>query len=89
MVSNQTRTVLCIGVTSHLPRRAYEHKNGLIDGFSKRYHCTDLLYCEQAPTMEEAIAREKQLTRWRREKKDRLVKSMNPELQDLYDRLPL
>ncbi len=84
MVSNIKRTVLYIGVTSDIARRAYEHKLGLIEGFSKRYKCQDLVFLEEAPTMEEAIAREKQLKNWRREKKDALIRRTNPQMEDLY-----
>ncbi|MFO0987545.1 MAG: GIY-YIG nuclease family protein [Alphaproteobacteria bacterium] len=79
--------VLYTGVTNNLGRRAWEHKQHLIDGFTKRYNCERLIYMEHHPTIEEAIAREKQLKKWRREKKLWLIKQMNPELRDLYDDL--
>lgn len=79
--------VLYTRVTSNLGQRAWEHKEHLIDGFTKRYNCDRLIYMEHYPTIEEAIAREKQLKKWRREKKLWLIRRMNPELRDLYDEL--
>ena len=79
--------VLYTGVTSDIGKRAWEHREHLIEGFTKRYNCDRLIYMEHYPTIEEAIAREKQLKKWRREKKLQLIKKMNPELRDLYDDL--
>ncbi len=79
--------VLYTGVTSEIGRRAWQHKEHLIDGFTKKYNCDRLIYLEHYPTIEEAISREKQLKKWRREKKLLLIKIMNPELRDLYDDL--
>ncbi len=83
IVSNYTRTVVYIGVTSNLSRRLYEHRNELIEGYSKRYHTHYLVYVEQYKHMIDAIKREKQLKKWRRAKKDALILSMNPTLRDL------
>jgi putative endonuclease len=77
--------VLYTGVTSNLGQRAWQHREHLIEGFTKRYNCDRLIYMEHYPTIEEAITREKQLKKWRREKKLWLIKQMNPELRDLYD----
>lgn len=85
IVSNKARTVLYTGVTSNLYNRIYEHKNGHGSAFSRKYQCTDLLYCEFHPSIEEAINREKQLKNWKREWKETLIKSSNPKLKDLYD----
>jgi putative endonuclease len=68
IMASKTR-VLYIGVTSHLGRRAWEHKEHLIQGFTKRYNVDRLIYIEHFTSIEEAIAREKQLKNWRREKK--------------------
>ncbi|WP_306416008.1 GIY-YIG nuclease family protein [Fulvivirga ulvae] len=85
MVSNRHRTVLYIGVTSNLSARAYEHKHGYGASFAKKYNCTDVIYFECFPTIEEAIEREKQLKNWRRQWKEDLIRKSNPEMKDLYD----
>ena len=61
IVANRRRTVYYIGVTANLQRRSYEHKYGDGSAFTKKYHCTDLIYYEAFPLIVEAIAREKQL----------------------------
>jgi putative endonuclease len=83
IVSNKNRTVLYIGVTSNLEQRVYQHKNKLLDGFSKKYNCVDLLWWQQSDSIGSAIAREKQLKGWTRRKKESLIKLMNPEFKDL------
>lgn len=85
MMSNHRRTVLYIGVTNNLDRRVAEHKSASIPGFTKLYNCTDLLYFEDTPSIEAAIAREKQLKGWRRSKKEALIDCLNPERRDLSD----
>ena len=79
--------VLYIGITSNLIRRVWEHKEGLIDGFSKRYVINNLVYYETTSDVNSAIAREKQLKNWRREKKEYLIRQMNPGWCDLYPSL--
>lgn len=78
------KPVLYIGVTNNLERRVYEHKNKLIEGFSKKYDLTNLLYFEAFNIIEDAIAREKQLKQWNRQWKIDLIKSNNPQFRDLY-----
>lgn len=75
--------VLYIGVTSDLQKRIYQHREGMVEGFTRRYQVKQLLYWEEAPDAEAAISREKQLKKWRREKKLNLIKTLNPELLDL------
>ncbi len=75
--------VLYIGITNNLQRRVYEHKNELIEGFSKKYKCKKLVYFEEYKNINQAIEREKQLKKWRREKKEWLIKKMNPQFKDL------
>ena len=82
IMASKTGT-LYIGVTNNLTRRIYEHKNDLIDGFSKKYFCHKLVYCERYTDINVAISREKQLKKWRREKKENLIKTMNPSWKDL------
>ncbi|MBN1367573.1 MAG: GIY-YIG nuclease family protein [Dehalococcoidales bacterium] len=78
---------LYIGVTNDLIRRVYEHKNNLIEGFTKRYKVHNLVYFEQGEDITSAIEREKQLKFWHRKWKIRLIEEMNPEWKDLYDEL--
>ena len=82
ILTNKTNTVLYIGVTNDLHRRLYEHKNGQIEGFTKKYHTHKLVYYEEHAEITEAIAREKQLKRWTRAKKNWLVETKNPNWND-------
>ena len=83
IMSNKNRTTLYIGVTSELISRVIEHKTGRGSKFTKSYNCTDLIYYESFSSIEEAIAREKQLKNWHKEWKWNLVKEFNPEVIDL------
>ncbi len=85
ILTNKGNTTLYIGVTNNLKRRLYEHKNDLVDGFSKRYKLHKLIYWESGPNIEEAIAREKQLKRWSRKCKENLINGMNPNWVDLSE----
>lgn len=84
-LTNKTHDILYIGVTNDLQRRNFEHKQKLIDGFSKTYNVTKLVYYEVYDDINLAIAREKQLKKWRREKKDMLVNQMNPQWKELTE----
>jgi putative endonuclease len=84
IVSSKSGT-LYIGVTNDLKRRMYEHKHGLVEGFTKKYKVNRLVYYEETSEIDVAIAREKQLKRWRRSKKIDLIKSMNPGWEDLSE----
>lgn len=75
--------VLYIGMTNNIERRMYEHKNKLIPGFSSRYNCNRLVYFEEYREVNEAIAREKQLKKWNRNKKMHIIETLNPEWIDL------
>ena len=83
IMTNKTDGVMYIGVTNDLERRAVEHKNGICDGFTKRYQVSKLVYFEEYSDVNQAICREKQLKGWSRAKKNQLVSSKNPELKDL------
>ena len=85
IITNKARTVLYVGVTSNLPERIAKHKQGYYEGFAKKYNCTDLVYYEVCDDMESAILREKQIKKYRREKKNNLINSMNIEWLDLYE----
>ncbi len=74
---------LYIGFTNNLVRRMYEHKKGIIEGFSKKYNLTKLVYYEIFTDVQQAIRREKQLKNWHREWKINLIESANPEWEDL------
>jgi len=75
---------LYVGVTSDLVKRAWEHKEHVVDGFTKRYACTLLIYYEVHDSMEAAILREKQIKKWERNWKIRLIMQENPHWTDLY-----
>ena len=74
-----------IGVTNDLVRRLYEHKQELVDGFTKRYHVHKLVYYEQTTDVRSAIEREKQLKGWIRARKNELVETINPDWRDLSE----
>ena len=74
-----------IGVTNNLKRRLYEHKNKLIKGFTGKYNINKLVHFEETQDIHTAITREKEIKRWRREKKNKLVSQANPEWQDLSE----
>ena len=82
ILTNSTRR-LYVGVTSDIHRRVYEHKNKLIDGHTSKYNITWLAYYEETSEIRAALEREKQIKKWRREKKVTLIESMNPRWIDL------
>ena len=86
-VTNRPNGTLYVGVTSNLGRRAWEHREGAIDGFTKRYGLKRLVYVEEHETILAAIQREKALKTWLRAWKVRLIQSKNPEWEDLYELL--
>ena len=87
MMTNRTNTVLYTGVTNDLARRVQEHKSGLIPGFTQKYNCKKLVYFESFSDIDQAIRREKLLKEYRREKKNQLVESINPNWNDLSEGL--
>ncbi len=84
ILASKRNGTLYVGVTSHLIKRVWEHKNNLIEGFTKRYKIHTLVYYELYATMEQAIAREKTLKNWKRSWKIQLIESINPNWNDLY-----
>jgi len=72
-----------VSVTNNLERRTHEHKNKLVKGFTRKYNIDKLVYTEETSDVASAIAREKQIKSWRREKKNALVAAVNPEWKDL------
>ena len=83
ILSNNSRSSLYVGVTNDLYRRYMEHRNGIIEGFTKKYRCNSLLYYECYQNVEEAIFREKELKGWSRKRKETLILSANPRLWNL------
>ncbi|MBX9725989.1 MAG: GIY-YIG nuclease family protein [Rickettsiales bacterium] len=85
IMANKAFGTLYIGVTNDLVRRAWEHKNHLIEGFTKKYGLDMLVYYEVHQSIEAAITREKQMKEWKRNWKLRQIMDMNPDWQDLYE----
>ena len=87
MMANRKQGVIYIGVTSNIIKRTYQHKEKLIEGFTKKYNLDKLVYFEATSSVEEAIKREKQLKNWKRGWKTNLIEKTNPKWQDLYNNL--
>jgi putative endonuclease len=83
MMTNRWKTVLYTGVTNSLESRVWQHKNGNVPGFTKKYNCDRLVYLEIYENIDQAIAREKQIKGWRRAKKNALIETTNQEWRDL------
>ena len=83
ILTNWDDSVMYIGVTNDLERRLYEHKNHLVKGFTEKYNLQKLVYFESTTDVRAAIEREKQLKKWRREKKNMLIEAINPTWSDL------
>ncbi|MGR5235279.1 GIY-YIG nuclease family protein [Vibrio rotiferianus] len=83
MLTSNNNSVLYIGVTSQLPQRIWQHKNGIVEGFTKKYHVHKLVYFELFEDISTAISREKQLKQWKREWKLDLVRKSNPNFLDI------
>jgi putative endonuclease len=87
ILTNRPNGTLYVGVTSDLPRRLHEHREGLVDGFTKRYGLKRLVYAEQHERIESAIQRETTIKHWPRAWKVRLIVAENPDWRDLYETL--
>ncbi|MFZ2029466.1 MAG: GIY-YIG nuclease family protein [Vitreimonas sp.] len=85
IMASKRNGTLYLGVTDNLIRRAHQHREGLIDGFSKKYRCKLLVWYEQHTEISAAIAREKNMKKWRREWKLNVIEKTNPQWRDLYD----
>ena len=85
LMTNWNHRVMSVGVTKNLARRLYEHKNKLVKGFTEKYNVNKLVYFEETDDMRSALAREREIKKWRREKKNALVLSVNPEWNDLAE----
>ena len=84
IMASQRNGTIYVGVTSDLSRRAYEHREGLIKGFTSQYGVKMLVWYENFPTADEAISFEKRVKRWRRKWKLELIEKLNPQWLDLY-----
>lgn len=87
ILTNKYNTVFYTGVTSNLPKRVWEHKEKVVDGFAEKYNATKLVYYEAIDNIESAILREKQLKKWKRDWKIKLIKDFNPIFEDLYEKI--
>ena len=87
ILASKRNGTLYVGITSNLVKRAWEHKNDLVDGFTKKYKVHKLVYYESYESPAEAIAREKQLKWWKRKWKEELIEEVNPEWKDLFEKL--
>ena len=87
MLASGKNGTLYTGVTSNLVQRIWQHKNGLADGFTKKYAVHDLVWYELHSTMDSAIQKEKEIKNWQRNWKIRLIEERNPHWVDLYDGL--
>ena len=85
IITNKTNSVLYTGVTNNLIRRIYEHKNKMVEGFTKKYNVSKLVYFEESQNVKSAIQREKSIKNLLRVKKEELINSINPEWKDLYN----
>ena len=87
ILASRRNGTLYIGVTSDLPKRAWEHREGVVEGFTKEYGVKTLVWFEMHENAESAIIREKRLKKWNRAWKLRLIEEGNPEWKDLYDEI--
>ena len=86
-MTNRPNGILYVGVTNDAVRRAFEHREGLVDGFTKRYRLHRLVYVEEHGSITAAIQREHTIKHWPRAWKVRLIQSVNPDWDDLYETL--
>lgn len=85
IITNKSNSTLYVGVTNNLKRRLFEHKNKLVDGFSKRYNLNKLIYFEETSDINSAIEREKHIKAYSRLKKESLIFYLNPTKKDLSE----
>ena len=83
LLTSSNNKVMYVGVTNNLTRRVYEHQNKLVKGFTEKYNVNKLVYYEQTNDVFTALTREKEIKKWRREKKNALVVQLNPHWNDL------
>jgi putative endonuclease len=83
IMSNWNNKVIYIGMTNNIERRVYEHKNKILKGFTQKYKLNKIVYYEMFNDVNIAIIREKEIKKWRRDKKDKLIEGLNPNWNDL------
>jgi len=87
IMTNIHNTTLYTGVTANLKERVYEHKTGIGSFFVKKYKLTKLVWFDEFPSIEEAITREKQIKKWKRQWKIEMIQKLNPSFRDLYEEI--
>ena len=87
LLASRRKGTLYVGVTNDLAKRVWQHKQGLVEGFTKRYGVRTLVWYEQTESIEAAIVREKQIKNWNRDWKIELIEASNPEWKDLYEQI--
>ena len=87
LMASRRNGTLYLGVTSNLAQRGYQHRNGLIEGFSKRYGCRTLVWYEAHDDIQDARARELQMKKWKRGWKREAIEGMNPDWRDLFEEI--
>ena len=87
LMASQPNGTIYLGVTSNIAQRAYQHREGMVEGFSKKYGCTLLVWYEQHDDIQDARVREYQMKSWKRAWKLRLIEGRNPQWRDLFDEL--
>ena len=87
ILASRRNGTLYVGVTNDLIRRIHQHKENLVDGFTRKYNVHTLVYYESCPDIRAAITREKRMKKWRRQWKIELIEKENPEWRDLYNSL--
>jgi len=87
ILTNPAHTVLYTGFTSNLARRVYEHKEKLVEGFTKKYNCNMVIYYELGEDYNGVLAREKEIKGWTRKKKEDLIGTVNPDWNDLHEQI--
>jgi len=85
LLASRRRGTLYVGVTNDLLKRVWQHKQGLVEGFTKRYGIKTLVWYEQTDSIESAMTREKQIKKWNRDWKVELIEKNNPQWKDLYE----
>jgi len=87
ILASERNGTLYVGVTSNIIKRVYEHKNDLVDGFTRKYQVHHLVYFEEHDDIQQAISREKRVKKWKRRWKLELIESTNPNWRDLFEEL--
>jgi len=87
ILASKKNGTLYIGVTNNVAKRVYEHKHGLVEGFTKKYHVHKLVYFEETNDIREALTREKRMKKWNRAWKIELIEKSNPDWNDLFEEL--